>query len=96
MNGFPDKTKEAMLEVCGWMCAIEGCFNEVEQFHHIVPNTDINNKLWPLFIQSPFNCFPICSTCHMNKPLPKKPSERLIQVYEDYLSSLLYGPSKPS
>jgi len=86
MKGFDPKTKEIMLEAYSWMCAMPGCFERVEHFHHVVPDTKINNKRWPLYIQSPFNCFPICSTCHMNKPLPVKPSERLIQLFEDYLN----------
>jgi hypothetical protein len=87
-GSFSDKTKEIMLEAYNWVCATKGCFERVEHFHHILPNTDVNNKLYPLYTQSPFNCFPICSICHMNKPLPEKPPERLIILFEEYLTSL--------
>jgi 5-methylcytosine-specific restriction endonuclease McrA len=86
--GFSRETKEIMLEAYNYVCAWPGCFERVEHFHHIIPNDKVNNKLYPLYTQSPFNCFPICSTCHLNKPLPVKPQERLIKLFEDYLRSI--------
>jgi 5-methylcytosine-specific restriction endonuclease McrA len=77
-----------MLEAYNYVCANKGCFNRVEHFHHIIPNTEVNNKLYPLYLQSPFNCYPICSTCHLNKPLPIKPPERLIILFEEWLSEV--------
>jgi 5-methylcytosine-specific restriction endonuclease McrA len=92
---FSRETKEVMLEAYSWMCATKGCYEPIEQFHHIIPDDKVNNKLYPLYTQSPFNCFPICIGCHMNKPLPEKPSKRLIQLFEKYLTSLQALPSKP-
>ena len=86
---FSVEVKEAMLAAYGYHCAMPDCSDLAEHFHHIVANTEVNNHNWPLYIQSPFNCYPICSTCHMNKPLPCKPSERLIQLFEEYLRSLV-------
>jgi hypothetical protein len=65
-----------------------GCHNRAEHIHHVVPNTKVNRKLYPLYIDSPFNQYPLCSICHEKKPLPPKPTERLLIVYEAYLLRL--------
>jgi len=79
--------KEKLFDAYSWLCAIEGCCNEACDMHHIIEQTKVNRKKYPHYIDSPFNLFPICHPCHMTKPLPKKPSKRLVQLYEDYLAS---------
>lgn len=86
MQNFDPELKQEMFEATGFMCC--SCTNNAEQMHHIVPNTKINRNRWKLYIQSPMNMFPLCSTCHLNKPLPNKPSERVLDIYEKYLQRL--------
>lgn len=86
---FTRQLKESCLEVRAGYCWNKNCYNRVTEFHHLVPNTQTNRKLYPFFICSPINCFPICNDCHMNKALPVKPPELLIEIIEDYLRGLV-------
>ena len=81
--------KEKLFDAYNWFCAMPGCLNRADDMHHVVPQTEVNRKLYPHYIDSPFNLLPICNVCHMNKPLPGKPGERLIILYETYLASLM-------
>ena len=86
MKQINSDLKIALFDAYGWMCAIPDCPNEACDTHHIVPQTKVNKKKYPLYIHSPFNLFPICQPCHMTKPLPAKPPERLVKLYEEYLT----------
>jgi len=79
--------KEKLFEAYNGYCAMDDCFNRADDMHHIFPQTKKNKEKFPLFIHSPFNLMPICNGCHLNKPLPKKPGLRLVQLFEDYLAS---------
>ncbi len=92
---FSEDLKNKVLDIYGGFCANFNCTNMATEFHHIVPNTEVNQKLYPLFLQSPFNCYPICHDCHMTKPLPAKPPERLIILFEEYLTLLLTSLVEP-
>jgi hypothetical protein len=87
-GNFPRHLKECLNEVKGGYCWNEGCNNQATEFHHILPNTKVNQDKFPLYICSPFNCYPICHSCHMNKPLPDIPPERLILLFEEHLKNL--------
>ena len=87
-GNFPPDMRGMMYAATGGYCHMPGCHEQATECHHIMPNTKENRALFPIFICSPFNCMPLCNGCHMNKPLPRKPSERLIQLYEAYLRSL--------
>jgi len=93
-NEFPRGIKEAVLEAIGGKYRNKDCLEKAVEFHHVISNSKVNQKKFPLYLQSPFNCYSICYDCHHNKPLPKKPTELMIQVYEDYLISLQVSPSK--
>jgi hypothetical protein len=85
-GNFPPEVKEKMLEACsGFCCCRTDCMESVTEFHHIMSNTQVNRKLYPLFIPSIFNCCPISHGCHMNHTVPRM-SERLVQAYEWYLT----------
>ena len=89
MKTFSQEIKEAMGDASAGICQCSKlCGKPAEQAHHIVPNTKVNRKLYPLFIQSPFNLAWMNSVCHLNKSLPEKPNEKTIKVYEDYLGGL--------
>ena len=80
--------KENIFDAYNWYCAIPGCYDRADDLHHVMPQSKVNVKKYPLFIHSPFNLLPVCHGCHMNKPLPSVPGERLVQLYEAYLASL--------
>lgn len=85
MKTFSGEVRQDMLLASNGYCQCsEKCLLTVMEFDHIVPNTKANNKLFPLFLHSPFNCRPINRGCHMQKG---KSSITLGQakVYEEYL-----------
>jgi len=79
--------KEELFEVCGWYCWNEGCNNKADDLHHMLSQSKVNKRKFPLLIHSPFNLVPLCSPCHLNKPLPTM-TERLAAVYEMYLEEI--------
>jgi len=44
---------------------------KAEQAHHIFSNTKLNRKFYKDFLNHKDNLLPLCSTCHLNKPIPK-------------------------
>jgi 5-methylcytosine-specific restriction endonuclease McrA len=80
--------RDKIFATTGYFCGMEGCSELAEHIHHIVPDTKINNKRWGLYIQSPMNLMAICSTCHLNKPLPPKPNQWKLDLYEEFLNEL--------
>lgn len=93
MLTFPPEIRELIYKACNGYCQIPGCTNFGTEFHHIKPNSKINNKKYPLFTQSPFNAFLICQAHHMNYSCFKwlNISDKLAEVYEQYLQSLIKG-----
>jgi hypothetical protein len=85
---FKEDLRAKITKSTGGFCQIEKCVNEATELHHITPNTKVNQKKFPLYLQSPFNCFPICNDCHMTKPLPNKPTEAMVILFEEYLTLL--------
>jgi hypothetical protein len=52
----------------------------------MLPNTETNNKKYPLFMQSPFNMLGINQACHDTAVIySHKITYPLAQVYEEYL-----------
>jgi len=82
--------KEELFEVCGYLCWNEECNNRAEELHHMLSQSKINKRKFPLFIHSPFNLVPLCSICHHGKTLPRI-DERLAAVYERFLQELKEG-----
>jgi len=72
----------------GYCKCSNDCNKIATDIHHILPNTKTNKKMFPLFLESPFNKLPINNGCHLTKPLPKKPSYLLCNIYEKYLTEL--------
>lgn len=90
LTKFPDELKGCLSNASSGYCQCSyDCVEKADSFHHIWENTQTNRAKFPLYIQSPFNMCFINTNCHMTKPLPKKPPERLVKVFEDYLMSLL-------
>ena len=91
MKTFSEEVREARLESCGYRCETWDCFNMAEEAHHIVPNTKVNQKLYPNYLHSPFNLMFLCYGCHHQRALPKKPTEMKLREFEKYLTKLKMG-----
>ena len=63
---FPDDVKQAVNEAQNGYCLEQGCLEPIHSYHHKLPNTEANRKLFPLFIHSPFNCAGLCLNGHTN------------------------------
>ena len=62
-NFSPDTVRLLKASTNGY-CAIPGCIAEADDLHHRLPNTKLNNKRFPLFIQSIFNAIQLCRKHH--------------------------------
>lgn len=85
MKGFPVNIQRQVFEAQNGMCAVLNCYNTIQDFHHRLPQNKTNRKLYPLFIDSPFNCVGLCRDCHTNRSHLFRINDKLAQVYEDYL-----------
>ncbi len=63
----------------------ETCTNSIEDFHHRLANTKVNNKLYPRLIQSIFNCVGLCRWCHEKYSHQYNITEGMAMVYEQWL-----------
>ena len=63
---FPEHVIRAVYNAQGGLCAVEGCNHKIVDYHHRKPNSRTNNKLYPLFIPSIFNCKGLCTKHHTN------------------------------
>ena len=63
---FPVELQEQLYEANNGYCAQDGCVAKISEFHHIIPNTVVNRRNYPLFISSPFNSFPTCREHHVS------------------------------
>lgn len=90
MNDFDRDLKEEMFEAVGYVCGM-GSGKRADAAHHIVPNTEINRKRWPLYLQSPMNMMPVNNGFHTTQPLPGKPSALVLDVIERWLQRLKRG-----
>jgi len=66
------------------------CLNKIVDYHHRLPNTKTNNKLYPHFIHSIFNCYGLSRGCHLarKKEVSITPDEAMayecwLKVYHD-------------
>lgn len=91
MRKFQESVRKPMYAASNGYCQCSFfCSKKVTEFDHILPNTKPNNKRFPLFIQSPFNCMPINQSCHSQKG--KIPiTLAMAEVYENYLQTLKKG-----
>jgi hypothetical protein len=70
-------------------CRIKGCVKKIHSFHHRLPNTKSNRKLYPKFIDSQFNCAGLCDhhhTFHASEAGDITVKEAVI--YEQYLEEI--------
>ena len=82
-DGFSEETKQEVWSSQNSVCKL--CTKKINDFHHRLENTVSNNKLFPLFVQSVFNCVGLCRDCHANKtsdPAIRKPTLQEAAMYE--------------
>ena len=88
------KTRELAFRQNGGYCMCsKECLEMSNEIHHKLPNTKVNKKKYPLFLESIFNLCPINHDCHMSKPLPTI-SDWQAQIYEQWLEMFLQGEQK--
>lgn len=87
MKTFSNEIRESILKAFNYYCCVVGCYNKAEEIHHALHNTEVNNKKFPMFLQSIFNARPVCRNCHQH--FGKHPelniSEGLAEAYESVL-----------
>lgn len=65
MKNFSEDVRREVLEDNYYIC--QYCGQErIVDFHHAMPNTKVNRKKYPKFIQSRRNCVGLCRKCHGN------------------------------
>lgn len=86
---FSNETRKlALISSNGYCQCSKECTARVTEFHHKCPNTKLNKKLYPIFLQSIFNCCPINHDCHMTKPLPNITNQEA-DTMEQFLRNLI-------
>jgi len=85
-KGFSEETKREVYEAQNGYDYFS--LEPIDDFHHIVPNTKTNRKLYPLFINSPFNCLGVSRLSHIEKKSLFVISHKRTQMYEEYLRGL--------
>jgi hypothetical protein len=91
MTTFSQRTRELALSMSHGLCQCSvDCVKPVTEFHHKCSNTKVNQILFPIFLQSIFNCCPIAHSCHMEGRGPKiRTSEAA--AFEEYLREIKGG-----
>ena len=85
---FSGKVRCAVFDAQEGMCAVDGCYERIRDFHHCKPNTKTNNKLYPLFIPSIFNCKGLCTKHHTNYA-QWNITDALCHAYEEWLKRFM-------
>jgi hypothetical protein len=85
MKGFSVEVQRNILECQNGRCKAEGCYEPISDFHHKLPQTKVNIRLFPLFIHSPFNCAGLCRNEHTNNSHLYKVTIQEAEVYELWL-----------
>jgi len=68
----------------GYCDCCKQCPKQADQIHHLLSNTKVNKRLYPLFVNSIFNLKALNNDCHLNKPIPKI-TPRQADTYEKWL-----------
>lgn len=88
MRGFPDQVKRDIFECQHGICKVLNCYDPIVDFHHCLPNTKVNRKLFPLFLNSPMNGKGLCRRDHEQNSHLFRITEKEAVVYEAYLNKI--------
>lgn len=86
---FSRETKEAALEAYNHHCVL--CDALATGCHHRLHNTKANRRRFPLFIQSIFNCAPLCFNCHEKRKHELNIPLKVADAYEWAMRKLKEG-----
>ena len=64
---FSKEVREDVLEMQNYVCKL--CYDRIDDFHHKLSNSKGNQKLYPLYTNSIFNCVGLCRGCHDSKDI---------------------------
>ena len=85
-KGFGEEVRTEIGKAQNGKC--KRCRKDIVDFHHMLHNTKVNRKLFPLLIDSVFNCVGLCRDCHDNHKHKYRISLGLAAVYEYALNKL--------
>lgn len=86
-NTFSQEVRDGIYKAQRGLC--KACCKPIDDFHHRLPNTKCNQLLFPLFLQSPFNCVGLSRDCHDSEVrFEYRIREEEAEVYEGYLQEL--------
>jgi len=89
---FSEGVRQAIFTSQNCVCAVDSCYEAIVDFHHRLENTKPHQKLFPLFLQSPFNGVGICRDHHVGPEKEKfKIREKQGRMYELYLQKIKEG-----
>ena len=83
---FPKFIRELVQRGQHGYCAL--CTNYITDYHHKLFNTESNRKLFPIFINSIFNCAGLCRGCHDNMTWKFRVSHDMALAYEEWLREM--------
>jgi hypothetical protein len=86
------ETRRLIFDSQHGFCQALGCLNKATEVHHRIHNTKTNRKLFPNFIDSPFNQVGLCRRCHEDSTKECfNISEDQAVLYEAWLKELKDG-----
>jgi len=89
---FSEGVRQGIYAAQNGFCAVDGCLERIVDIHHRLSNTKVNQKLFPLFLQSPFNGEGICRGHHQGPEKEQfKITEQQARMYEEYLQKIKDG-----
>ena len=91
MKGFSRGVKKEVGTAQRGFCML--CLNKIDDYHHKLSNTVVAHKLFPLFVNSPFNCVGLCRECHQQHPSQLRISIPTAAMYEHWLAERIKGES---
>ena len=87
VKGFPEFVRHEVGEAQHWVC--KHCTERIDDFHHMLPNTEVHRENFPLFLNSPMNCVGLCKSCHEKYAHLYRVSFTMAEVYESWLEMKL-------
>lgn len=85
---FSEEVKQQVYEMQNGYCFTIGCINKIHSVHHKLQDTKYNEKKFPLFLNSVFNAIGLCYDCHKQKQHLYRVTEKIAEVYEEFLRKL--------
>ncbi len=87
---FSEEVRQAVHDAQHGFC--KHCYDPIEDYHHCLENNETNRRLFPLFLQSPFNCVGICRKAHETGIKERyKITTYQAEIYENWLKKFKNG-----